>query len=549
MRATGTKGIHMGALGKFVVVSAVLAGLLVAAQPASATTFCVPGFFASCTNNGTNVAKTTLTEAMSTNGNDGNADQVFVGVGTLTEPSSIKATGSDPLTVTGAGVGQTFITTSENGNIFVLNLNNRSGTKMADLTIVIPAVFPDGLGSGAQIDESELNRVNVEVRNPGSDAFASMVGSNTIRDSRVYAIEGLMLGDAFRTNDAQPGGVSTISGATVTDAVYGFTADGNAQLNVLKSHVVDATGTAAYARAGGKLVLENSVIETSGGSAVFAATQPGDPGLTHLTIRSSTFVSKGVPDDPAIDMSVANSGGDAQIDVTNSIIRGYENTWDLNIPIGPGFPEGALNITHSNFAPTSPLGSGGNVDVNDPSNINQDPLFAGPGDYHLLPASPSVDAGDPATVSPLEDFDGTLRPLDGDSDGTAVTDQGAFEYDPPTCETDPSLCPPVIDTTAPKVSKVKFRFRSGKGGVLRMRLSEAATVRASFTPVPKKVKKGQKKRKVVKIVRKPKAGALVVKLAKRKLKPGRYRLTIVATDKAGNRSKALRRTVRALSAR
>ena len=162
----------MGAVGKFVVVSAVLEGMLVADQPASATTSCVPGFFASCTNNGTNVAKTTLTEAMSTNGNDGNADQVFVGVGTLTEPSSIKATGSDPLTVTGAGVGQTFITTSENGNIFVLNLNNRSGTKMADLTIVVPAVFPDGLGSGAQIDESELDRVNVEVRNPGSDEFA-----------------------------------------------------------------------------------------------------------------------------------------------------------------------------------------------------------------------------------------------------------------------------------------------------------------------------------------------------------------------------------------
>ena len=74
----------------------------------------------------------------------------------------------------------------------MLRINNRKGTKMSDLTIVVPASFPDefGNGSAAQIGDSELTRVDVEVRNSDSSAFASMVGSNLIRDSHVYAAEG-----------------------------------------------------------------------------------------------------------------------------------------------------------------------------------------------------------------------------------------------------------------------------------------------------------------------------------------------------------------------
>lgn len=44
--------------------------------------------------------------------------------------------------------------------------------------------------------------------------------------------------------------------------------------------------------------------------------------------------------------------------------------------------------------------------------------------------NPCVDAGDPATACASDDFHGIRRPLDGDGDGQAVADMGAFEFDP-----------------------------------------------------------------------------------------------------------------------
>jgi len=64
-------------------------------------------------------------------------------------------------------------------------------------------------------------------------------------------------------------------------------------------------------------------------------------------------------------------------------------------------------------------------------NINADPLFvdAPNGDYHLLPDSPCIDAGTntPPGGLPLTDIEGNPRPMNGDGDGVAVADMGAFE--------------------------------------------------------------------------------------------------------------------------
>lgn len=64
------------------------------------------------------------------------------------------------------------------------------------------------------------------------------------------------------------------------------------------------------------------------------------------------------------------------------------------------------------------------------SNINADPLFkdAGGGDLHLGHGSPCIDAGD--NVAPYTDLDETTRPLDGNNDGTATCDMGAYEAFP-----------------------------------------------------------------------------------------------------------------------
>ena len=93
-----------------------------------------------------------------------------------------------------------------------------------------------------------------------------------------------------------------------------------------------------------------------------------------------------------------------------------------------------------------------------PGNIDADPLFVDPGhwddagtpddrsddtfipgDYHLLPGSPCIDAGrndvdNPDTPEietlPATDISGLPRVIDGDLDGTATVDIGAYEYLP-----------------------------------------------------------------------------------------------------------------------
>jgi hypothetical protein len=61
-------------------------------------------------------------------------------------------------------------------------------------------------------------------------------------------------------------------------------------------------------------------------------------------------------------------------------------------------------------------------------NISADPLFAKK--FHLQPTSPAIDVGTNAGAPP-RDIDNDPRPLDGNGDGSAITDMGADEVKPP----------------------------------------------------------------------------------------------------------------------
>jgi parallel beta-helix repeat protein len=86
-----------------------------------------------------------------------------------------------------------------------------------------------------------------------------------------------------------------------------------------------------------------------------------------------------------------------------------------------GYADGAFDEDYNLFSggiTQFPLG---------PNSVVTNLLFANPGagDFHLAPGSPAIDSGVDAGYGP--DRDGRAVPLDGNGDGVAVPDRGAFE--------------------------------------------------------------------------------------------------------------------------
>jgi hypothetical protein len=60
-------------------------------------------------------------------------------------------------------------------------------------------------------------------------------------------------------------------------------------------------------------------------------------------------------------------------------------------------------------------------------NVTSEPRFVGADDYRLARGSPGIDAGENAFVSEPTDLRGRPRILDGNGDGNAIVDLGAYE--------------------------------------------------------------------------------------------------------------------------
>ncbi|WP_136061200.1 choice-of-anchor Q domain-containing protein [Pontiella sulfatireligans] len=178
-------------------------------------------------------------------------------------------------------------------------------------------------------------------------------------------------------------------------------------------------------------IIRNNRAKNSGGGVNVALREKATSEITiqNCNIYSNSaevdgggvcvFVNDKYPENKVINCTIVwnralNYGGAKNIDIYNSIIYG-NSTPDI------GGEQKKLRVFNS----CSP-----SIDRSHTGNVGKKPRFvnAKRGDYRLQPDSPCIDAGSNIHTNQATDLDGNPRIMDGDRDGDAVVDMGAYEF-------------------------------------------------------------------------------------------------------------------------
>ena len=515
------------------------AGLVASAFPAvaSATDYCVDTTPACGTKN---VAS--FEQALTQAGAASDPDRIFLGATTYTAPTGdgyrYNHT-SSPVEIVGQGTGQTIIT-GPSGSENVLALAGGAGSSIHDLTILMPqSMVPQSWGL---VTENTARRIEVIEHTTQANARTgvSLMNGGALEDSNVT------LSSTSNTNAVRfgPGG-----GTVRRSALNGW-------FGVLSDYGGTIERSRITGAANGILAVDNvtavsaSVIRfaNAGWSGMAAIPHLG----SHPTVNADgvTIIGPGAAPDTS-GAFISNEPApteSAAINLTNSIIRGVSASLWADVA-GAG---GTIAASYSDYDPSGNV-SKGNATISETnvSNVGDAGFVdAAAGDYRLLPASPLVDTGDPATPQGL-DLDGNPLVVDGNGDGSTRRDMGAFELQPAGGGQQGGTT--AVDTEVPLLSGFASTRKVFAVGSVRTAISASAAHRTRFrytlseparvTITIQRALAGSRKgryRTVGRLTRNARQGsnstAFSGRIGKRALRPGRYRAVARATDAAGNRS-------------
>jgi hypothetical protein len=354
-------------------------------------------------------------------------DTILVGPGTYSDgPYSLNG-GTHALTLKGSGVGTKLtLPASATGQSYVVadhatvrDLGIKLNTSMPDNDIGISAsdgstianVTVDGTGvlnaRGLAVSTTQITGSTVQMPGAGSVGIYGN-GAVTVSDSTVTADNGF--------SHSGPNSTETLSRLTFhVGAGYGVALD---------SGTVDIDDSVIDLGTGGGVGIQAANFNNSTDARVVHA--------NHLTIVGGGANSRGV-------WSYAAAAGAKQtsvITMASSIVWGPSTSLVAQASNGGsvgGASSATVAVSHTDYQTvTNTIGANGagGVSLGAGNLVNVDPAFvnAGAKDYHLSLGSAAIDAGDQAGGTPLTDRDGNARVQDGNANGVAVRDLGAYEY-------------------------------------------------------------------------------------------------------------------------
>jgi hypothetical protein len=410
--------------------------VLVLPAGANAATFCVNK--PTCTPQGGGSSLSDLQAAIAAAGGGGfpGQDRIEVGAGTYAN-GPFTAGAGNPVVLVGEGSGSTILrrnTSGPNENVLRLVEPASSASDLGiDLTNggdnLTGLLLAGGQATRIAVTESTATgngRIGVALAQPGSTLNDSTISLPTSANT---------VGVAGQSGQMAPVTVqrSTVSAKTGISSFGGLTAQR-----------VRVTAEFLGAFAQGALTVDHGTVRMIGnGSAVsassFASALNALP--ASITARHVTAVGPGVGTGVGIGGQCVEQGGiqypaPAQATIRNSIVRGFAN--DL-VRSGGTCPDGiqtapaTVDVAYSVFDPAKRISAGPGVITEGAGNQNVDPQLTdvGGGNFKPVQGSPVIDTGDPAAPSAGEltvDLDGNARVQDGNGDGAARRDIGAFEH-------------------------------------------------------------------------------------------------------------------------
>jgi hypothetical protein len=503
--------------------------------------FAAPGAFAAdiCVNSpqcGGN-SLTSLQAALNTAQLTHVGDRIFVGPGTYFATDGFTYASPNPLELIGAGRDATkLVSTSQFSKTLTV-----SNTKVRDLTLQAPQ---GGVMRGTGL---ELNASIGENLNITAETGAQLINQGQLKGSNVKAV--LSAVETF--------GGGSISNSTLESASGPAVINFNNNIDISNSSLTGLGGL----QSSGDGHVHDTLIRLKGDgnlrSGIAAAAHTGNSSMTATNVtvvgdgRAGEFTAAAVARDTLV----------ARVVLENVIAVGTPKRF---------YREASNNGTativarHSDLPATADedAGGAGAIEISQDT-ISINPGFVDPaGDFHLAPTSPLIDRGTPTPADGLgaTDLDGSARVADGDGDGSAAPDMGAFERpapgsrptpagggtldggisgatgSTPAAETDLA---PVLSRLAVTPRKFVLGTRSARRGGFSYKLSEPARVTIKIQRL-----RAGRRRTVGRIAQNARRGANRMafsgRLRRRKLKPGRYLATAVAVDTAGKRSTARR---------